>query len=104
MKKIISKAGYIAYEATENDSRKLGGIGVCDFCGKHAVTGYLIPVMNAYYCPECYKSWDENSVMYPEDLHIEKSVSLIMRPCCVSEVKSWNSISYIYERNVGDGK
>ena len=72
MKKIKSKAGYIVYEATENDSRMLGGIGICDFCGKHTPTGYLIPVMNAYYCPDCYMSWDEKSKMYPEDLHIEK--------------------------------
>lgn len=72
MKKFISNAGYVVYEATANDTEKLGGCGICDFCGKHSPTGYLIPVLNAYYCPDCYKEWDKSSRMCPEDLHIER--------------------------------
>ncbi len=72
MKKFVSKVGYIIYEAAASDTEKLGGRGICDFCGEHSATGYLIPVLNAYYCPECYKDWDASSQMYPEDLHIER--------------------------------
>jgi len=72
MRKFLSKSGYVVYEATASDTEKLGGKGICDLCGSYSPTGYIVPVLNRYYCSRCYKSWDENTKMYPEDLLIEK--------------------------------
>ena len=55
MKKFKSKAGHVVYEATSKDTEKLGGYGVCDYCGNYAEKGYLIAVLNSYYCPDCFK-------------------------------------------------
>jgi hypothetical protein len=71
MKKFKSNAGYVVYEATAEDTEKLGGCGICDRCNEPAKNGYLIAVLNSYFCPECYEDWDNNSRMYEEDLPIE---------------------------------
>jgi len=72
LKKFKSKAGYTVYEATAKDTEKLGGCGICDSCSSYSEKGYLIPVMNHYHCPECFKEWDKRANYYPEDLAIEE--------------------------------
>jgi len=72
MKKFKSKAGHVVYEATSKDTEKLGGYGVCDYCGNYAEKGYLIAVLNSYYCPDCFKDWEKTARNYPEDRNIEK--------------------------------
>ena len=72
MKKFKSKVGLTIYEATADDTKKLGGRGICDWCGNHSKKGFLIAVLNSYYCPECYAKFDSSSKMYEEDLPVEK--------------------------------
>jgi len=72
MKKFTAPGGLIVYEATADDTRKLGGGGICDFCNKYSEKGYLIPVMNRYHCPACYEKYTKNSKAYPEDRRIEQ--------------------------------
>lgn len=49
MKKIKLPIGHIAYETTAAETTNLGGLGICDDCGKHACHGYLVPVLNHYH-------------------------------------------------------
>ncbi|MFZ7120720.1 MAG: hypothetical protein ACOWWH_07195 [Eubacteriaceae bacterium] len=72
MKKIKTKCGHIAYLTTRAEISKLGGFGICDSCNQEADAGYLIPVMNRWLCPACYKKWNERATFYLEDLPIEK--------------------------------
>jgi hypothetical protein len=71
MKKFKNKVGYVVYEATAEDIKKIGGFGICDSCNEHSQNGYLIPVMNRWFCPKCYEEWNSRARMYPEDLSIE---------------------------------
>jgi len=71
MKKIKTKAGYIAYETTIEENMLLGGRGVCDDCNSSVPNGYLVPVLNHYVCLECYKDFDDRSKYYPEDIPFE---------------------------------
>jgi len=72
MKKITLKNGLIAYETSAVETMNLGGIGVCDDCGKGAIRGYLVPVLNHYQCPDCFKDWSARAKYYPEDAPFEK--------------------------------
>lgn len=75
MKKIKLPIGHIAYEATASEATNLGGLGICDDCGKHAYHGYLVPVLNHYQCPECFKDWSSRAKYYPEDVPFEQEVA-----------------------------
>jgi hypothetical protein len=72
MKKFKSKVGWVVYEATAEDTLKLGGLGICDNCNNYSPTGYLVAILNSYLCPECYKKWDAGARFYPEDVPVEK--------------------------------
>lgn len=67
MKKLRTKNGLIAYYATAAETFLLGGFGICDDCGKAAHDGYLVPVLNHWQCPECFKDWADTAKHYPED-------------------------------------
>ncbi len=75
MEKTKSKCGYVVYAATADETHRLGGMGICDYCGKAAETGYLIPVLNSYYCHECYDEWDSVGKYYPEDIAVQNRVA-----------------------------
>lgn len=75
MRKITSKCGYTVYEATAFETMNLGGVGVCDECNTASMRGFLIPVLNHYMCPHCYKEWDERAVYYEEDIPHEQRVA-----------------------------
>ncbi len=75
MKKLVTKKGHIAYEATDFETRLLGGCGVCDECNCHAPTGYLVPVLNHYQCPECFEKWSNRATYYPEDTPVEQGTA-----------------------------
>lgn len=77
MKKIDTKSGYIAYEATASETVLLGGCGICDDCGKGALNGYLVPVLNHYMCPDCFEDWQANAKYYPEDIPFEENRAYI---------------------------
>ncbi len=71
MRRVSTKSGYIAYRATAEETALLGGCGICDDCGKFSAEGYLIPVLNHYMCPDCFRDWESSSRFYPEDLPVE---------------------------------
>ena len=71
MKKIKTKSGYIAYEATAEETGRLGGCGICDDCGEFAASGYLVPVLDHYMCPECFHDFEGRGTYYPEDIPVE---------------------------------
>ncbi len=71
MIKTTTKNGLIAYECTAVETVLLGGCGICDDCGNYAPTGYLVPVLNHYQCPECFAEFNLRAKRYPEDAHIE---------------------------------
>lgn len=71
MKKLTTKQGYIAYACTAQETTYLGGAGMCDECGKPALNGFLVPVVNRYMCPNCFEEWQNSGRFYPEDLPLE---------------------------------
>lgn len=75
MKKTVSKCGYTVYIASAHETFLLGGYGICDHCNEFTPNGYLIPVLNSYICSDCYKSWDERAIYYPEDIPAQDRTS-----------------------------
>lgn len=72
MKKMHTKSGLIAYKTTTEEIQRIGGIGICDECGKASFEGgYLIPVLNHWQCPDCFDEWQQRAKYYPEDEPIE---------------------------------
>lgn len=60
-------------EVSAVELTQFGGLGICDNCGKASDIGYLIPVLNRWFCPECYESWKERARWYPEDAEYEQN-------------------------------
>lgn len=52
MKALRTKRGLIAYHTTAAETTLIGGMGICDECGKASPDGYLVPVLNHWQCPE----------------------------------------------------
>ncbi|SMP85840.1 hypothetical protein SAMN06313486_1015 [Epsilonproteobacteria bacterium SCGC AD-308-P11] len=52
----------------------LHGLGLCDSCSNPSVmpNGFLIPVLNAVYCNNCFKRWKKTAKYYKEDAEYEK--------------------------------
>ncbi len=71
MIKIKLKNGYVAYKIKTTELIKLGGWGVCDYCNKTENVGYLIPVLNRWYCEACFRDWLRTSRFYPDDKPFE---------------------------------
>jgi len=71
MKKMKTRSGYIAYKATALETLQIGGQGICDECNTYSETGYLVPVLNHYQRPSCFKAWKKRVKYYPEDRYIE---------------------------------
>ena len=55
-RKFINEKGFTVYEMTGVETMEFGGYGICDYCNEGAAKGYLIPVLNHYYCEECYNN------------------------------------------------
>lgn len=75
MHKMKSKCGYTVYKVTILDIFELGGVGICDECGKASMNGYLVPVLNHYQCPKCFDEWNARATYYPEDIPAEQRVA-----------------------------
>lgn len=71
MKRITTKTGYVAYEASAVETTMLGGFGICDECSQATERGYLVPVLNHYQCPACFEDWSKSARYYPEDIPIQ---------------------------------
>lgn len=75
MKKFTMRCGHIAYKARWIDTIYIGGYAICDDCGEDTAQGYLVPVLNHYQCPYCFKEFEEHAKYYPEDLWFERKIS-----------------------------
>ena len=75
MKKFKTGSGYVAYEATAEETALLGGAGICDDCGEFSESGYLVPVLDHYMCPACFHDWERRGTYYPEDIPVEQSTA-----------------------------
>lgn len=72
MEKIETKKGYVAYKVIAEEMFSIYFGNMCDFCGTIKETGYYIPVLNCFYCEDCFKAWESRGKYYSEDIHIEK--------------------------------
>lgn len=75
MAKIVEnvKGFKVIYITLSELSQQLGGIGMCDYCNKGKMYGYLICVLNQWYCPRCYAEFMERAVNHPQDLKVEEN-------------------------------
>lgn len=72
MRKMKTKNGLLVYKTTTAEIASIGGMGICDECGKPSLEGgYLIPVMNHWMCHACFDEWKDRAKYYPEDEPIE---------------------------------
>lgn len=72
MTKFKTLSGYLAYRATADETTLSGGRGICDNCGEWSPNGYLVPVLNEYMCPKCFRDWEPGGTYYPEDIPYEQ--------------------------------
>lgn len=72
MKRMKLNCGHIAYEVSQAEVMLLGGFGICDNCNTAAGKGYLVPVLNRWLCPKCFKEFNSRAKFYPEDLWVEE--------------------------------
>ena len=63
--------GFKVIETPMTECIDMGGMAVCDSCNECSENGYLIAVLNAWYCPECYNEWLNEAVRYEEDVVYE---------------------------------
>lgn len=69
--KIEHPKGFKIIECTGFETKKFGGIGICDSCNESDFKGYYIAVLNSWYCTACYEDWSERANRHPEDEEIE---------------------------------
>jgi hypothetical protein len=72
----LTKSGLTYFKISkENIQKAFKTMGVCDYCNASGSTLYLIPVLNATKCKECFDEWKERAVKYPEDsLYEERKI------------------------------
>lgn len=62
--------------------------GICDCCNKGSADGYLIAVLNSWYCPECYDYWMIRAKYHAVDAPHESQVfarhKVILKSCLTS--------------------
>lgn len=68
---VKTRSGYKAYNCSKPEIAITGGSGICDRCGKPHYVGYLIPVLNGWYCESCFKDWDADARYYGDDNAVE---------------------------------
>lgn len=64
---VENKKGFKVIACSMSETAKFGGIGICDRCNNSAPTGYLVCVLNHWYCEKCYREWEARAKYYPED-------------------------------------
>lgn len=72
MKRIENDKGFIIFEIDAYETMKFGGCGICDDCNSLTDSGYLIPVLNHYYCKSCYEEWYKDATNHKEDRWFEE--------------------------------
>ena len=72
MAKIIDNPkGFKVIETSMTECIDMGGMAVCDNCNQCSDKGYLIAVLNSWFCPQCYNEWMEEAVRYEDDVIYE---------------------------------
>jgi len=69
---VENEKGFKVISCSMSETTKFGGMGICDDCNGSDYSGYLICVLNRWYCKECYLDWEQRAKYYPEDSRIEE--------------------------------
>lgn len=73
MAKIIdNEKGFKIIQTSRSEMVSIFGFAVCDYCNSITETGYLICVLNQWYCPGCYEGFVKRQTNHPEDRKIEE--------------------------------
>lgn len=67
-----NEKGFLVLETSAAETAEWDGLPICDDCGANAPKGYLIAVLNHWYCQECYDRWYEEAIHYEGDKTFEK--------------------------------
>ena len=67
-----NEKGFLVIRTEQSEITCLGGLGICDDCNQKSHTGYLIAVLNRWFCDKCFTEWYNRAKYYKEDRHIEK--------------------------------
>lgn len=90
MIKGYTKNKLVYYKMLSNQAIDIfpGGLGICDMCNRSTFYGYYIPVLNSYYCEECFKSFDKSAKKYEEDSWFEnKHIEFFEKRCKELSIK-----------------
>lgn len=73
---VENEAGFKAIKITRAELvsklGQYGAVGICDFCSTSPEIGYYLPVLNQWYCPECYDNFVNNTTPHPDDSWYEE--------------------------------
>lgn len=70
----LSLKGHILIPVTrEQLLEKLDSPGICDGCSAVPMKGFLIAVLNSFYCEQCTAEWEEVATYYEEDRAVEEN-------------------------------
>ncbi len=61
MKIIKNKKNFKIIATTKKEIFKVGGFGICDSCTKEYKYGFLVCVLNWWFCKKCFKKWYEKA-------------------------------------------
>lgn len=64
----------IRLSAAEIMAVKDGHYGYCDLCTEPTEFGYLLPLIDQYYCPVCYKAWIDSVIRYKSEIKPEHAL------------------------------
>lgn len=67
----------IRLAAYEMMAVKDGHFGLCDLCQQGTEYGYLLPLIDSFYCPVCYKAWIDSVTRYKSDIKPEYNRYLV---------------------------
>lgn len=69
---VKNEKGFKVISCSMGETTKFGGAAICDSCNGSDFKGYLICVLNRWYCQECYTDWEKRATYYPEDSKVEE--------------------------------
>lgn len=72
-----NKTGFLVIACTTRELMDIepGALGICDYCDRFNLNGYLCCALgHRYYCPHCYKRWVNTAQRYQEDILYETKV------------------------------
>lgn len=70
---VKNEKGFKVISCSMSETTLFGGMGICDFCSNASFNGYLVCVLNRWYCNDCYQEWTTTARFYQEDASYELS-------------------------------